>query len=289
MKEKLLFLIIVSVSAGGCWSHDRDLAATVDSLRVRYWDLQAQLASRDSSFEEVISAVNEVYAGIELARIAEGKVVKRAGGTEGPVLRSGTVTRQSLLSDISDIDSLLNDNRGRIAGLEVKVSALRGQVSGLKKMVTNLKKALEIREEAIAALERRVQGLQINLAVERKAVEQKDDMIDLQRKMMNTVFYVVGTRSELKEKGVIRDEGGFPFGLIGSTSTLASGVDLSLFGHFDKTRRSSIPVGGTVEEILPHRDSDLFALSPSGGNETSLKILRPDKFWQDRYLVIVTD
>ena len=103
------------------------------------------------------------------------------------------------------------------------------------------------------------------------------------------VPYGQGIRKELKEKGIITDEGGFLWGLLGSTTVMSSGVDPSLFTPIDKTKDQSISVQGKIEEVLPHRSEQFFAMGQPVENSSVLTITHPDQFWQDHYLVIVVD
>jgi hypothetical protein len=70
---------------------------------------------------------------------------------------------------------------------------------------------------------------------------------------------------------------------------MSSGVDQSVFTALDKTKDQTLHVPGTIDEILPRRSADYFAASSVEENSSDLKILRPDKFWQDNYLVVVLD
>ena len=60
-----------------------------------------------------------------------------------------------------------------------------------------------------------------------------------------------GTKEELKKKGIITDEGGFLWGLLGSTTIMSSGVDQSVFTPLDKNIDQTLHVPGTIDEILP--------------------------------------
>ena len=111
-------------------------------------------------------------------------------------------------------------------------------------------------------------------------------MIDAQQKKLNTVYYVVGTKDDLRKKGIITDEGGFLWGLLGSTTIMNSGADQSYFTPLDRSKDQTINVDGKIDEILPRRAPELFSTDDTG---SKLTITSPDKFWQANYLVIITD
>lgn len=290
MKTRWLLVVFFGVPLLGCdHTKEEQLQVQVSQLQGEQMSLQQNLSDRDKYFEEVMHSVNEVYADLERTRIKEGQLAERAGGTETPAQISDASSRQQLLNNIGEIGKTLMANRKKIAELQSKVQASMGELTGLNKLVENLKQSLREREQSIAMLETRVQGLETTVTEKARAIAEKDSMIDDQQKTMNTAYMIIGTRKELKEKGVISNEGGFLWGLLGSTTVLASGVDRSLFTPVDKRKEQSVSVNGKIDEVLPHRDENLFATAQPVENNSVLTIVQPDKFWQDRYLVIVVD
>lgn len=291
MKRQAMLVILCAALVSSCdHSKEEDLQKQLNVAQSSQLSLQQNIADRDKYFEEIVKAVNDVYTDIEKARVKEGKLVKSAGGTaEEPMQLTNDISRQRLLQNISDIGTVLKANWKKIAGLEARVSSFKGEIAGLNKLIENLKQSLKEREASIAELESKVKGLEDTVTEKTKVIAEKDDVIGTQQKSMNTAFFVVGTRKELKEKGIITDEGGFLWGLLGSTTVMASGVDPTLFTPIDKSKDQSISVQGEIEEILPHRNEEYFATAQPVEKNTVLNIVRPDRFWQDRYLVIVVD
>ena len=149
--------------------------------------------------------------------------------------------------------------------------------------------SLQEREESIAQLKGEVQGLEQTVAEQTRLVGEKERTIDDQKKQLNTVFYVAGTREELEAKGIITDEGGFLWGLLGSTTALAGSMDLTAFTPGDRNEMQTILVQGRVEDILPRRKPETYATAEAGEGGTEIRILEPEKFWQGRPLVVVLD
>jgi predicted nucleic acid-binding Zn-ribbon protein len=289
MKTLLALVALVTVLVIGCNNKEEELQQQLTKAKGEQATLQQNIAERDKSIEEVMKAINEVYADLEKARSKEGKLVERANNSEIPTQITNATTRQVLLGNITEIGSALKENRKKIAALQTKVKSLGGQLAGLNTLIANLKLSLQEREQSIALLEAKVQGLETTVVEKTKAIAEKEGVIEEQRQMMKKAFYVVGTRKELKEKGIITDEGGFLWGLLGSTTVMASGVNKSLFTPIDKAADQTIQVSGAIDEILPHRNEEFFATTQPSDNASSLKIVQPEKFWQDNYLVIVVD
>jgi len=289
MKTLLALVALVTVLVIGCSNKEEELQQQLTKAKGEQATLQQNIAERDKSIEEVMKAINEVYADLEKARSKEGKLVERAGSSEVPTQITNAATRQVLLGNITEIGTALKENRKKIAALQTKVKSLGGQLAGLNTLIVNLKHSLQEREQSIALLEAKVQGLETTVVEKTKAIAEKEGVIEEQRQMMKKAFYVIGTRKELKEKGIITDEGGFLWGLLGSTTVMASGVNQSLFTPIDKTADQTIQISGAIDEILPHRNEEFFATMQPSDNASSLKIVQPEKFWQDNYLVIVVD
>jgi predicted nucleic acid-binding Zn-ribbon protein len=289
MKTTIAIVALCTVLVIGCDNKSEELQQQVGQLQTEKAGLEQTIAERDKQFEEMMHAVNEVYNSLEETRAKEATIVERSEGAEGAARLTSTDARQSMLQSIRSIGATLQENKKKIANLESRLKTLRGEFASLNKLVENMKQTLVEREQSIAALQTSVQGLEATLAEKTQTLNEKETVIGAQQKQMNTAYYVAGTRAELKEKGIITDEGGFLWGLLGSTTVMASGVDQSLFTPIDKTLDQTIHVAGQVDEILPRRSNDFFALASMDKDNSDLTILTPDKFWQDQYLVIVLD
>ena len=291
MKSRLALIALCTLAVIGCNNKEKEeeLQKQLSTIQSEHATLQQDLADRDKYFEEVMHTVNEVYTDLERARVKEGKLSERAGGGEMPAQITDASSRQKLLQNIGDIGSALKENRKKIARLETQAKSFKGEIAGLNKLIDNLKQSLKEREESIAQLEGKVQGLETTVSEKTKVITEKEAQIDDQQKKLSTAYFIVGTRKELKQKGVITDEGGFLWGLLGSTTVMASGVDPTLFTSIDKSKEQAISVQGKIDEILPHRNEEFFATAQPVENNSVLSIVRPEGFWQDNYLVIVLD
>lgn len=272
----------------GCNNKEEELQKQIAQLESERTTLQQNMAEREKFMGEVVQAVNDVYADVEATRVKEAKLVQKAGGPEATGKVTNTDTRKELLVNIGEIGSTLKENQKKIANLQAKAKKLGGQIAGLNKVIEGLKQTIAEREQSIAALESRVTGLESSVAEKTQLISEREATISQQQQALNTAYYIVGTRSELKEKGIINDEGGFLWGLLGSTTVLGNDIDKSAFTPIDVTKEEPIRVEGKVDEIIPARKQDFFALAQAN-NKTELTIKNPTKFWHERYLVIVVN
>ena len=89
--------------------------------------------------------------------------------------------------------------------------------------------------------------------------------------------------------GVINNQGGFLWGWLGATTTIANGFDPKFFKPIDNSSPTTIQVNGQIDEIVPKRAEACFHEGTLDGGQSTLTISDPQMFWKQKYLVIVTD
>ena len=258
-------------------------------------ELQQQLAAKDQYIEEVSSAINEIHNQLESTWAMENKVIQQSLAREGSKAPSHLQVKQQILNRISDIDSILAANRKKLSNLQARLKNAAIQYAGLQKMVDDLKVTLEEREKTLADLQARVKSLESEVGEKTRVIAAREATIDNQSKQlnertlqMNTVYSVAGKKDDLKGQGIIMDEGGFLWGLLGSTTVLAGNFNADLFQKMDKTKDMQIDVSGKIAEIIPKRDAGSYSIEETSGGRTILKIVNADQFWKVNRVVIVS-
>jgi hypothetical protein len=296
MRFALLFCVC-AVLLAGCNTRSKELEQQNAELQAKSNELYKELSTRDEYIGQVMETINGMHANLETAREKEKVIVSETDKMEGAKKASSGEIRQKMLGQLAEIDSTLKSDRKKLTDLQAKVRSNKVQIASLNTMIANLKATLEEREASIAALQGRVAELEGEVSQKTAMVAQRDSTIHVQESIItrqtskiNTGYYIIGTRRELKEKGVIADEGGLLWGLFGTTTILANGFDNSLFTPINKTTEMKIEVNGSVSEIVPKRNPSFYTTVPSADRERStLQIMNADQFWQDNYLVIITN
>jgi PBP1b-binding outer membrane lipoprotein LpoB len=287
--KKYLALVVVAVLIGGCSGRTDELERQNAELRNKSSELSADLSSRDAYIDTVTQSINEIYANLEGVRSNEKMIASETNGIESGKQVTNREVRERILSQLSTINENMAGNRKKLADVQAKMASYRTQFSGLKKMVATLKKTIEDREQAIAALETKVHGLESDLTEKTRVVSEKEAVITAQTTKINTAYYVVGKRSDLEQKGIIAKDGGFLWGLLGSSTILASGVDPKYFTPINKVEERTIQVNGKIDEVIPKRSPEFYTKTLVDNNQSMITIAEPTAFWQDQYLVIITD
>lgn len=256
----------------------------------------AIMAQKDSLIQEVAEqsrALSDISA--ELAKVqVEGKQLEIK--SESP----RTATRDSIFARIDYVT-------GRLTTAERQLRDSRRRIGGLTKLSDSLKATLETTisnyESTIASQKTTLEDL--NQQVTRLAAENStltvtntalSDTVRTLGQENSTVYYVVGTKDELIQRGIIQEEGGsrvlFIFGKAGKTLVPARDLSPSLFTPIDKHQVTEIPLPEEAEyRVASRQNVDALATPPDKDGHIKgsvLRIAEPDKFWVgSKFLIIV--
>ncbi len=255
----------------------------------RNQELSRELATKDAFIEEVTSTINEINDRLDKSWALEKNILRQAKGVEGTRSMTQAELKQHILDRISEMSTKLTEHRKRVTDLQKKLKGATTQYAGLETMVEDLRKNLDDREKTLTEMQMRVQNLEGEVSQKTQVIAAHELTIADQTRQLNTAFVVTGKKGELKEKGIIAEEGGFLWGLLGSTTVLAPDVDADQFEPLDKTTDMTIPVAGKIDEIVPRRDMNSYAVEEGADGGTVLRILQPNRFWRESRLVIVTE
>ncbi len=290
-------IALCALLLAGCNTREKELEKQNAELQTKSNELYKELTNRDEYISQVMESINGMQENLEGTREKEKLILNETDKMEGGKKASSSEVRQQVLGQLAQIDSTLRANRRKLDSLVTRVRSQRKQIASLNKMIENLKATLAEREQAIATLQERVAVLEGEVSAKTAMVAERDatiheqeSIISRQTSKINTGYYIAGSRGDLKQKGIIADEGGLLWGLFGTTTILANGLDNSLFTPINKTTEMRIEVKGSVAEIVPRRNPTIYSIIPSSDKEhTTIQILKADQFWQDNYLVIITN
>lgn len=282
MRNAFALLIVFGIFLAGCGGNKEQL----DELEKKNYDLTQQLASRDRSIEDITATMNEIHTKLNSALAKQKVAVRDSSSTRSLTLME---LEQNVRAQVGEVSATLKDIRVRVSRLDQKVKSLGSENTNLQQKIDELKKALEQREKAIAEFEARIQKLDADLKQKDQVIAMRDATIEDQKRQLNTVYYVTGKQSTLKEQGVITSEGGFLWGLLGATKVLASNYNDTKFVALDKRSESTIDVPGKIDEMVPGRDISSYTVEPGANGHTTLKIVKPETFWKQNHLAIVIE
>jgi hypothetical protein len=260
--------------------------------------LQTVSAEKDSLLSQVAEnarLMSEISA--QLVTVADRERLGKVGGAaESPI----AATRDSLRVMVGDVttriaqaEERLKESQRRIRGLTRASDSARAQFEAT---LTDLQATLENQKTTIGVLTARVEALQtenVQLATEKAALaDTVEQLVDAQ----NTVYYVVGTKQELLERGVVNEVGGsrvlFIFGKRGKTLVPAPNLDPADFTAVDlrTTTEIALPDSAQAYKIASRQNVDFLAAPPDkdGKVRGTLRITSPWEFWMpSKFLIVV--
>ncbi len=276
-----LLIAFASTTFTNCKEEENKGNPLADSLKNANGELSGQLNEKSAALQEFIESFNEIQENLNAIKEKE-KIVANVS-SRGDVKNKGNQIKE----DIQAIYDLMAKNKNRISSLTTKLKQSNLKLSGMEKMIENLQNTLTLKDEEIAELKTRMEGLNIELAnlnTNYKVVEsesaQKSDML-------NTAYYTIGTKKELQEKKVISKEGGF-IGL-GKSTKVSTDFNKEYFTKINIEQTTMINIGAKKVKLLSTHPSNSYKLIGEKPIE-KLEILNAKEFWgASKYLVIVID
>lgn len=284
---KVMAAILALALLTGCTDRKKlaELEEQHSQLKTEYEQLVEETTLKDQYIEEYTTTINEVYENLERIRKREGFLSKVSHDPEQQARQN---VRRRMLSNLASIDSSLEVSKRKLLALRKKYRKAQLTIASLEKTVENLTRAVEEKEREMAELRAQVEQLNSRMAQVEEELVQKNVLLEQQSAQLNTGYYIIGTEKELKEKGIIVEEGGL-FGFR-KVKRLAADFDPKAFMPTDILKTEVIPIGQEkkkVQLISPH-SPDSFHLVESEDKQTYLEIIDPEEFWKVRYLVILT-
>ncbi len=262
-------------------------------------------AEKDSLLKDVM-ATSQFIADVntELARVRDAKAGKPVVGASGELTSlSPSEQRAQMLERIKTLTDRVNDAESRLAASRQRVATLTGdnkalatQLAQFDSTITAFKSIIENQKAEIASLTAQVSALQgenvvlktekAQLTVEKEALTTEKAALTVER---NTVYYVIGTKDELRKKGIIVKRGGL-LG-IGSTDIPATALNPADFTSVDKTttKEITLPKADKSYRVLSRQDLGGTEPAPAkSGYKGAIKIVNAEQFWSaSKFLIIV--
>ena len=211
------------------------------------------------------------------------------------MLKYRKTRKLQVLEDIKYINTLLEQNKKKIASLTAQLKRTGGTMKVLQTKITELEASMKQNEIEISDLKTalvdkkfEVEQLNTQMIVLNDTLAKKDEKISIQTYEMNKAFYACGTFKELKAKGLLTKEGGF-IGL-GKTESLTGNFPDNSFVQIDLTDTKSIPVNSKSAKFISEHPAGSYELIRDKDKLiTAVEITDPDLFWKvSKYAVIET-
>lgn len=249
--------------------------------------LHVALANQDSLF----ILLNDITDGMSQIKAME-KILNSSD------LNAETSSRkEQIKNDMAAIQLALQQRRQRLAELEKKLSSSQQYSATLKRTIDNLKAEIAQQEASISTLRNDLQAAKIQVAdlsrsvdslsttvtKERQATELAQQETQTVTNELNTCFYAIGSKKELKEANIIET------GFLRKTKLMQADFQQSYFTRADKRNLTDIATHSKKAKVLTNMPSDSYQIEDADGYKI-IHITDPARFWSlSNYLVIQVD
>jgi len=262
----------------------------INLMETQKTSLTDKVNARDSVINEWITTFDDIEKNIAMIKEKEKLITVNSSNAE-----ISNDKRLQVLEDIKTINTLLEQNKNKIAFLNAQLKKSGGTIKVLQTKISELEFSMkqsenEISELKTALVEKRfeVQQLNTQMAVMQDTITKKDEKINTQTYEMNKAFYTCGTYKELKVKGLLTKEGGF-IGL-GKTESLTGNFPDNSFIRIDITKTKSIFVNSKGAKLISEHPAGSYEFIRNKDKKIeSLEIKDPTLFWKvSKYAVVET-
>jgi len=247
--------------------------------------LQVALANSDSLF----SLLYDVTTGME--QITQ---LEKLMATE--ISPESASARETIAARMAAIQKGLIERRKRIDELEKKLGAGAAENSRLREQLTALRSQIDKQAAAVADLTVQLENAHIQIASLSNTVDSLNSTVDTitrnaqrtQQELdqavndLNSVYYVIGSKDELKAHNFI--EGG---GFLRKTKVLESDFDETYMTRVDRRTFRSLPLDAQKAKVLTNQPKESYELAKGPNDMLTLRILDPARFWGVSNILVI--
>ncbi len=246
--------------------------------------LEQIIAQRDDEINDMMATLNDIQVCFREINEAEDEVNLAKNG-------EGVDKAQLIRENVKFISSRMDENRALIKKLQsqLRTSGFKGEE--LKKVISNmivqlkdkdkqlqrLRIELDAKDIHIAELDETINNLSSNVSELRTETEEKMQTISNQDKLLNTAWFVFGTKKELKGQHIIVDG-----------KVLQSSFNHNYFTKIDIRVTKEIKLYSKSVTLLTNHPIGSYTLQRDATQQYELRITNPQLFWStSKYLVMV--
>ena len=285
----IISLIVLLVAGFIVYSlYSRDHKKLLNLMETQKTSLTEKVTSRDSVISEWITTFDDIQKNIALIKEKEKVISVNSSNVE-----ISNDKKIQVLEDIKYINTLLEQNKKKIASLNAQLKKSGGTIKVLQDKISELEASMKQNENEITDLktslvDKKFEVAQLNtqMTVMQDTITKKDEKISAQTYEMNKAFYTCGTFKELKAKSLLTKEGGF-IGL-GKTESLTGNFPDNSFIQIDITQTKSIPVNSKSAKLISEHPAGSYELIRDKDKKVeSIEIKDPALFWKNSKYAVV--
>jgi prefoldin subunit 5 len=278
---------------------------STEYFRTQVQTMSTVSATKDSLFRD-LAETTRLLADIntELNTVSTGKKAVEPVVSPESQLSVSPSDRAMMLKKVKDINARVKNSEARLRASQRRIKELTGSSDSLRVVLADfqttidgLNTMVEGQKSTIANLESELNTTKAQVTTLTQEKQTLTDTVSAMTTRENTVYYVVGTKKELKEKGIIKEVGGTRLLLVTRTGeSLKAGdhLDPSAFTAIDRRQVAEIPMPRPDKQYKLVTNQNLAAANvpaeAKGKVRGSLQITNPETFWTNsKFLILVED
>lgn len=248
--------------------------------------LQIALANQDS----LLVLMNDIAEG--MSQIKHMENILSSGGS---LSAESPDKRREIRNDILLIQQTLQMRRERLAELEKKLQNSTSNNTTLQKSIQTLKQQINDQESTINGLRgelakanihieklsANVDSLNTEVANVNAAKTQVEEEAATLTDELNTCYYALGSKKELKEHKLIET------GFLRKTKIMPDDFEQGYFTRGDKRTLLNIELHSKKAKVLTNQPEDSYQIVEAPNGNKVLKIVAPARFWNTSNFLIV--
>ena len=197
--------------------------------------------------------------------------------------------KEVILAQLETYKEMLDREKVEIDNLTADSISDKGAIADLKRVMEFLSLQLEEKSANIAKFEEAVKKREAKIAELRGAVDvltvESDNLKaknDEQEKRLNQVFYIVGTKNELKNLGLLSGNA------LSKKRANYSNINNSQFHEVDARSFSTLVIDSKSPKLLTEKPASSYTMTKNNDGTTTLKITNSEEFWETSpYLIVM--
>lgn len=287
MKHLVIITAMLAILLSACGNKEQ-AKEQLSLMEASKQELATALEERD----QLLGLVKEITTSMDQIKHLENiMTITGIQSVENPAQRA------QLLSDMAVVKETLQNRREKLAELEARlqksslyteelkstVEALRNQIDTQTEDIESLRAQLSQANEQISSLNNEVDSLNSTVTIVSKNLDEAQAASTRLENELNTCYYVVAQKSQLKEHNIIET------GFLRKSKLLKGDFDKGFFVIGDKRNLSTIDLRSNKVRIYTNHPEDSYEIHEVNKNKT-LTITNPEKFWSlTNYLVVQID
>lgn len=281
-------IILTACSSGKEESDTTTATATTEQLVQSRDSLMQLVADQDS----LLALLDNLSADMDRIKNLENILSASDINSESPD------KRRKIRNDMAAIEQALIDRREKIAELEERLNKSNNNNARLRKAINSLKAQIASQEATISDLREQLSKANIQIDQLTHHIDSLTSQVnateaDLNQAVIrnlelsdsiNMCFYVIGSKSELKEQKIINT------GFLKKTKLNTSELGSDYFTRADKRTLTTLELHSKKAKVLTSQPTESYSIIDGANGQKSLQITNPERFWSTGdYLVIQID